>query len=49
MSGPYLISYFYSRAAASLTELFVVGVVVGETFFQFSLLLLGSRFLFNFA
>ena len=33
---------FYSRAAASLTELFVVGVVVvvvGGTFFQFSILL----------
>ena len=40
---------FYSRAAASLTELFVVVVVllVGETFFQFLVLfifLLGRQF-----
>jgi len=30
--------FFYSRAAASLTELFRVGVVVGGTFFEFSIL-----------
>ena len=39
---------FYSRAAASLTELFVVVLLlVGETFFQFLVLfifLLGRRF-----
>ena len=38
---------FYSRAAASLTELFVVVLLVGETFFQFLVLfifLLGRQF-----
>ena len=49
-SSPHLKSrtiYFYSRAAASLTELFVVVLLVGETFFQFLVLfifLLGRQF-----
>ena len=42
-----IVAAFYSRAAASLTELFVVVLLVGETFFQFLVLfifLLGRQF-----